>query len=118
MANGRMQDIYLHLKNEGFEVYFPAQKVGECTSPYVVVRDATTSKYLNYSSTVTYYDLLCYIPKDHFSELEPFVERVKESMKGLVPMILPAYTQSQSYYDDFVKAHMISVLYKNYRKIS
>lgn len=118
MADGRMQDIYLHLKNNGFEVYFPAQKVGECTSPYVVVRDATTSKYLDYSSTVTYYDLLCYIPKDHFSQLEPFVEEVKESMKGLVPMILPAYTQSQSYYDDSVKAHMISVLYKNYRKIS
>lgn len=118
MANGRMQDIYLHLKNEGFEVYFPAQKVGECISPYVVVRDATTSKYLDYSSTVTYYDLLCYIPKDHFSQLEPFVEEVKNSMKGLVPMILPAYTQSQSYYDDSVKAHMISVLYKNYQKIS
>lgn len=118
MAEGRMQDIYLHLKNAGFEVYFPAQKVGECTSPYVVVKDATTSKYLDYSSTVTYYDLLCYIPKDHFSQLEPFVEEVKESMKRLVPMILPTYTQSQSYYDDSVKAHMISVLYKNYRKIS
>lgn len=118
MADGRMQDIYLHLKNNGFEVYFPAQKVGECISPYVVVRDATTSKYLDYSSTVTYYDILCYIPKDHFSQLEPFVERVKESMKGLVPMILPTYTQTQSYYDDSVKAHMISVLYKNYRKIS
>lgn len=118
MAEGRMQDIYLHLKNAGFEVYFPAQKVGECTSPYVVVKDATTSKYLDYSSTVTYYDLLCYIPKDHFSQLEPFVEEVKKSMKGLVPMILPTYTQSPSYYDDSVKAHMISVLYKNYRKIS
>lgn len=118
MADGRMQDIYLHLKNDGFEVYFPAQKVGECISPYVVVRDATTSKYLDYSSTVTYYDLLCYIPKDHFSQLEPFVEEVKGSMKKLVPMILPTYTQTQSYYDDSIKAHMISVLYKNYRKIS
>lgn len=118
MADGRMQDIYLHLKNDGFEVYFPAQKVGECMSPYVVVRDATTSRYLDYSSTVTYYDLLCYIPKDHFSQLEPFVETVKESMRGLVPMILPTHTQTQSYYDDSIKAHMISVLYKNYRKIS
>ena len=118
MADGRMQDIYLHLKNDGFEVYFPAQKVGECISPYVVVRDATTSRYLDYSSTVTYYDLLCYIPKDHFSQLEPFVEMVKESMRGLVPMILPTHTQTQSYYDDSIKAHMISVLYKNYRKIS
>ena len=48
MAASRIQDIYLHLKEQGFEVYFPAQKVGECLSPYVVVKDATTSKYLEY----------------------------------------------------------------------
>ena len=117
MAASRIQDIYLHLKKQGFEVYFPAQKVGECLSPYVVVKDATTSKYLEYSSTVTYYDLMCYTPKDHFSELEPFVESVKVAMKGLVPMIKPTYSQTQSYYDDSVKAHMVSVQYKNYRKI-
>lgn len=117
MAASRIQDIYLHLKEQGFEVYFPAQKVGECLSPYVVVKDATTSKYLEYSSTVTYYDIMCYIPKDHFSELEPFVESVKIAMKGLVPMIKPTYSQTQSYYDDSVKAHMTSVQYKNYRKI-
>lgn len=117
MAASRIQDIYLHLKEQGFEVYFPAQKVGECLSPYVVVKDATTSKYLEYSSTVTYYDIMCYIPKDHFSELEPFVESVKVAMKGLVPMIKPTYSQTQSYYDDSVKAHMMSVQYKNYRKI-
>ena len=117
MAASRIQDTYLHLKEQGFEVYFPAQKVGECLSPYVVVKDATTSKYLEYSSTVTYYDLMCYTPKDHFSELEPFVESVKVAMKGLVPMIKPTYSQTQSYYDDSVKAHMISVQYKNYRKI-
>ena len=117
MAASRVQDIYLHLKEQGFEVYFPAQKVGECLSPYVVVKDATTSKYLEYSSTVTYYDIMCYIPKEHFSELEPFVESVKVAMKGLVPLIKPTYSQTQSYYDDSVKAHMISVQYKNYRKI-
>ena len=117
MAASRIQDIYLHLKEQGFEVYFPAQKVGECLSPYVVVKDATTSKYLEYSSTVTYYDIMCYTPKDHFSELEPFVESVKVAMKGLVPLIKPTYSQTQSYYDDSVKAHMISVQYKNYRKI-
>lgn len=117
MAESRIQDIYLHLRKLGFEVYFPAQKVGECLSPYVVVKDATTSQYLEYSSTVTYYDLMCYIPKDHFSNLEPFVESVKVAMRELVPMIKPTYSQTQSYYDDSVKAHMISVQYKNYRKI-
>ena len=117
-STSRIQDIFLHLKARGFEVYFPTQKQGECSSSYVVVKDATTTQYLDYSSTVTYYDIMCYVPRDRFSQLEPFVEQVKEAMKGLVPMIKPTYTQTQSVYDDSVKAHMISVLYKNYRQIS
>lgn len=118
MAESRIQDIYLHLKKKGFEVYFPTQKIGECLSPYVVIKDATTSQYLNYSSTVTYYDIMCYVPKDRFSTLEPFVESVKEAMKELNPMIRPTYSQTQSYYDDSVKGYMISIQYKNYRKIT
>lgn len=119
MAQGqsRAQDIYLHLQKNGVEVYFPAQKTGECLSPYVVVKDASTSKYLELSSTVTYYDLMCYVPKDHFSELELFVKKIKGIMKGLVPMIQPTYSETPSFYDDSLKAHMISVQYKNYRKI-
>lgn len=117
MADSRMQDIYLHLKKHGFEVYFPAQKMGECLSPYVVVKDAATSKYLDFSSTITYYDVMCYVPKDQFSKLEPFVEKVEEAMKGLVPMIKPVYTKTPSFYDDSFKAHMVSVQYKNYKQI-
>lgn len=116
-AQSRMQDIYLHLKESGFDVYFPAQKDGECTSNYVVVKDATTSQVPGFSSTQTYYDIMCYVPKDSFSTLEPFVESVKEAMKKMVPMIKPTYSQTQSFYDDSVKGHMISVQYINYRKI-
>jgi len=117
MEKTRIQDIYKHLKADGFDVYFPAQHQGECTKPYIVIRDATTSKYLNYSSTITYYDLMCYIPKEEFSTIEEFVNSVKESMKGLVPMIKPTYNETQSYYDDSVKGHMISVQYKNFKQI-
>lgn len=117
MAESRIQDIYLHLQTNGFEVYFPAQKMGECLSPYVVVKDATTSQYLNYSSTITYYDLMCYVPKNHFSTLEPFLRSVKQAMKALDPMIKPTYNQTQSYYDDSIKGYMVSIQYKNYKKI-
>lgn len=116
-ADTRIKDIFLFLKSKNFEVYFPAEKVGECRSNYIVVKDATTSKIGDYSSTVTYYDLMCYVPKDKFSSLAGFVEEVKEAMKELVPMIKPTYTETQSFYDDSIKAHMSSVQYKNYRKI-
>ncbi len=117
MANSRLQDIYHHLKANKFRVYFPAQKLGECTAPYVVVKDMEGTQFLDYSSTVQYYDILCYIPKEQFSTIEPFVDSVKQAMKGLSPMIKPTYTQTGSYYDDTVKAHMVSIQYKNYRKI-
>lgn len=118
MSQSRAQDIFTHLQESGISAYFPAQKQGECTSPYVVVKDASTSQFLNYSSTVTYYDLMCYVPKDRFSQLEPFVEEVKNTMRGLAPGVMPTYSQTPSFYDELVKAHMISVQYKNFRKIT
>lgn len=116
-AESRIQDIFLHLKRKGFDVYFPAQKVGECIKPYVVIKDATTSKVTGFSSTVTYYDIMCYVPTGAFSMLDPFVENVKRAMDELKPMILPTYTQTSSFYDQAIGAHMISIQYKNYRKI-
>lgn len=117
MTESRLQDIYLSLKEQGIEVYFPAQKQGECTSPYVVVKDMATTQFHDFSSTVTYYDVLCYIPYDRFSTLEPFVERVKHCMRRLYPMITPTYEQTASYFDEAVKAYMVSMRYKNYRQI-
>ena len=116
-AASRMQDIYLHLKKKGFDVYFPAQKLGECTKPYVVVKDATTSKVAGISSTITYYDVLCYVPGNQFSTLDPFVDSVDKAMAELQPMIRPTYVRTQSFYDQAIEAHMISIQYKNYRKI-
>lgn len=113
----RLQDIYVFLQEKGFNVYFPAQKVGECTESYVVVKDASTSQFGEYSSTVTYYDLMCYVPKDQFSQLEPFVDSVDEAMKGMRPMIKPTYSRTPSFYDEDAKAYMISTQYKNYRQI-
>ena len=104
------RDVHVLAGDGGGE---PAQRARD-----VVVKDVTTSQYLQYSSTVTYYDIMCYIPKDHFSDLESFVEEVKLAMKDLVPMIKPTYGQTQSFYDDSVKGHMISIQYKNYRNSS
>lgn len=113
----RFMDIYKHLSDNGIDVYSPAQKEGECTSSYVVVKDAGTTKYTNLSSTQTLYDLMCYVPKQRFTELEQFVAQVKTVMKGLYPMIVPTYFETASFYDDSVKAHMISIQYRNSRKI-
>lgn len=115
--NTRFKDIYKHLASNGIDTYYPTQKKGECQSPYVVVKDAGTTQYNNFSSTQTLYDVMCYVPKDRFTELEQFVAQVKLLMKKLEPMIKPTYFETASFYDDSVKAHMISVQYRNMRKM-
>lgn len=113
----RWKDIYLHLKEAGFKVFSPGQHEGECYESYVVVKSSGSSKLLGFSSTQNYYDLLCYVPKDKYSELETYVALVEESMKQLEPMIIPTHDKTPGYYDDQIKAHMVSVMYQNYRKI-
>ena len=113
----RWQDIFLHLKSQGFDVYAPGLKVGECTSEYLVVKNDGSSKHISFSTDVDLYAVLCYVPKNSYSLLEPLVQRVKSSMKELEPMILPYGSQTPSYYDDSLKAHMVSIEYKNYKKL-
>lgn len=113
----RFMDIYKHLLNNGVEVYSPSQKTGECTAPYTVIKDAGTTQYNGFSSTQTLYDVMCYVPKDRFTELEKYVAQVKKLMQQLKPMIMPTYFETASFYDDSVKAHMISIQYRNMRKV-
>lgn len=115
--DSRWQDIYSHLKSQDFDVYSPGIKVGECVSEYLVVKNDGSSKHASFSTDVDLYSILCYVPKENYSSLEPLVQRVKKSMKGLEPMIKPYGSQTPSYYDDGLKAHMISIEFKNYKKL-
>ena len=112
----QLQNIYKHLKTSGLDVYSPGQHQGECTSPYVVQKYAGLNPLSNFSSSQALYDVMCYVPKDQFSTLEPYVEKVKKAMTGLYPAIIPVYFQTASFLDDTVKGHMISVQYRNNRK--
>lgn len=115
--DSRWQDIYLHLKKKGFDVYSPGIKTGECASEYLVVKNDGSSKHASFSTDVDLYAVLCYVPKNCYSSLEPLVQKVKKAMNELEPMIKPYGTQTPSFYDDSVKAHMISIEYKNYKKL-
>lgn len=114
--DSRWQDIFLFLKNKGFDVYSPGEKVGECKKPYVVITHAGGSKLPSFSTDEYIYTVMCYVPRNNYSKLEPFVLSVKEIMKELRPMILDRGQQTPSYYDDSLKAHMISIDYINYKK--
>lgn len=107
--------IFKHLKTNGFNVYSPGTKDGECVSKYVVVKNLNVTAHTSFSTDNAYYDILIYVPKNAYSQLESYVEDVKKSLKEL-NFIKDAGMQTESYYDDKIKAHMVSVSYLNYRK--
>lgn len=113
----RWKDIFKALQSLGISVYSPGQHIGECLNSYTVVRDAGAQKLYGYSTVQQFYDILCYVPRDKFSELEVFVSEVEKAMKSLEPMIKPLYTKTQSFYDDTLKGHMVSIQYVNYCQI-
>jgi hypothetical protein len=113
----RWQDIHLHLQNNGFEVYSPGVKLGECMSPYIVVKHDGSTRYTGISTNTDLYSILVYVPKQQYSELEVLIQNVKIAMKKLEPMILPYGSQTPSFYDDSFQAHMVSIEYKNYKKM-
>jgi hypothetical protein len=116
-TESRWQDIFRHLKNHDFDVYAPGIKVGPCTAPYIVVLHNGATRKAGISTMIDTYSVMVYVPKQNYSQLEVMVERVKAVMKKLEPLIFPYGFQTPSYYDDGFKAHMISVEYKNYKKM-
>lgn len=112
----RWWDIVLHLKSKGNEVYSPGMKTGDCTSPYIVVKNDGSSVHPSFSTDIDLYSIMCYVPKESYSSLEPLVQKIKADMKEMEPMIKPYGSQTPSYYDDSFQAHMISIEYKNYKK--
>lgn len=112
----RYKDLFVFLKSKGFSVYSPAQKQGECISPYLVIKDAGVVQFGDFSSVQCLYDIMCYVPKERFTQLEEYVHSVEESMKELYPVFRSAHYRTASFYDDTVKAHMVSTQYVNYKK--
>lgn len=112
-----LQTVYNHLKAKGFTTYLAGQAKTEVAVPRVVVKDIGVSQVADFSSTRALYDILCYVPLTNYTDLDPYVQSVKAAMKELQPMLMPTYNETPAYPDDTVKGWMISVEYRNYRKI-
>lgn len=112
----RLGDIYNCLKAANISTFLQGQHKGECKNAYVVVKPGVSVPYLQLSTDVHYYELLLYIPESHPTQIEIFKDTVKKAMLGLYPMITFADSESSPYFDDDVKAWMVDLTYKNYRK--
>lgn len=110
--------IYKKLTEKGFEVYSPGQHTGDCLTKYVVVKTDGAAQFWQYSSNRCSYDIMCYVPRDHYSELAGFFVAVKEAMAELYPTLRPAHNETSDYYDEGIKGHMVSAQYYNYKKLT
>lgn len=108
--------LFKYLEDGGFAVYTPGQKQGECIAPYVVLKDAGVLPFGNFSTTQNLYDIMCYVPANHFTDLEPFLESVEKCLNELYPRYKSLHTRTTSFYDEDAKAYMASTQYVNYRK--
>lgn len=119
-AESRLEDIFLFLKEEGVNVYLPAHHTGECLERYVVLRPSLGAKLEGFSTFYQSYQLLMYIPRDEVSQIEVYVEQIREIMKPLKQrlMIRETYFRASPYYEDSVKAYMVDLEYRLYRKIA
>ena len=57
---------------------------------------------------------MLYVPKNKYNQLEKFKQVVKSIVAtDLNPMLMPTGQETPEFYDDTVKAHMVSITYRN-----
>ena len=101
---------YKYLKDKGLDVYPPSTKQGECKKDYIVLKGDVTSQALNFSSEYHYYLVLSY--SKTYTGVLKLVDKVKHYMNEYAPNMMPTGIENPPYWDDSVKAFMVSVQYR------
>ncbi len=108
------KEIYEHLKTGNFDVYSIGQHKGLCQSPYVVIKENSTSPTAT-SLAYSLVDILIYCPIGKYSAVSDFIKDVKTSIKSLTWL---KFTNNVSpvVIDENVNAYMCSLQYKIFKR--
>jgi hypothetical protein len=110
------QKIYMCLKDAGFKVFAPMQNRDKCKESYIVIKEngqfATDSNINGYSLV----QIFCYFPKDQYSQLEFFINNVKETLKKL-DFLRATGNKSPILFFDEVQAYGQSIEYQIFHKL-
>lgn len=77
------KELYLHLKNNGFNVYSIGQHKGVCIDPYIVISEIGDSDIVGKNLMNKNIELLIYYPLGKYSEFSGYIEQIKKAMKEL-----------------------------------
>ena len=106
--------VFKELEGGGIDVYPPATKKGECTSNYVVMKQDGKAQVRSFSSEFVYYLFMLYVPQNHYSDMDEYEAQVKEVLdRNLYPLLMPVDSTIPDYYDDEIKGHVRSLVYRN-----
>lgn len=108
------EQAFKSLEQAGITVYPPATKIGECREKYVVLKQSGSAQVRSFSSEFVYYQFLLYVPQNKYHELDEYSVSVKEAIEEkLYPMLMPVESNIADYYDESIKAHMRTLMYRN-----
>ena len=77
------KEVYLKLKEKGFDVYSVGQQVGEFPNGYIVIMEMGDIATSNKVGVIGRIDLYCYYPFNNYSEVADWRESIIDSVLEL-----------------------------------
>lgn len=103
------KEIYLHLKEQGFNVYSIGQHKGKCLEPYLVITETGDMDITGSSLMHKTYEILIYYPVGKYSGVSTYIDSVKKAMRGL--KLRRVITSNPIIIDDDKQAYMTFLSY-------
>lgn len=112
-----IQDIYIHLKNNNLNPYFPGQHRGECEEPYVVIKEGTQIPNINTNKLgQKVIDIIIFVPLNSYIAIDPYVKKIRAALKEL-PYLRKTGLETPVITDDDKKAYTASIEYQIIKKL-
>ena len=109
--------IFKHLKNNGFDVYFPNQYKGDVKSDIVVVYNmGQHAEPFNYDCGRTLIHLILHVNQDKYTDIITLHDRVRRVMKCLKG-VRSTGLQTPVINDDTKKSYTTSIEYEVTKKL-
>jgi hypothetical protein len=109
------QNIYLHLKNKGIDVYSIGQKQGLCNDPYVVVKESGQYPLSSNKQGYDLVDIIIFYPVGSYSQLFSYKNDIKNYLAEL-KYLRKTGNETPVIIDDEVKGYTTSVEYQVLKK--
>lgn len=95
-------------------VYALGAHKGVIDGPTIIVKPNSASQYRNYSTTIQYFEVMCY--GRTISESIKLLDDVTEAMDSLQFTVMPTFIRSTPWFDSNVQGWETSGTYRNFVK--